>query len=58
VESGVKAAVCEGGQLELRELVTHRVPLARLAEAVRLMLERRAVEVYVTPMGAGAPAGR
>lgn len=30
-------------------LITHRVPLAGLAEGVELMRGRRAVKVYVTP---------
>jgi L-iditol 2-dehydrogenase len=37
------------GEVTVDGLITHRVPLARLAEGVALMRERRAVKVYVTP---------
>jgi L-iditol 2-dehydrogenase len=37
------------GKVEVEGLVTHRVPLARLAEGVDLMRRREALKVYVTP---------
>jgi L-iditol 2-dehydrogenase len=37
------------GAVTVDWLVTHRLPLARLAEGVELMKEQRAVKVYVTP---------
>jgi L-iditol 2-dehydrogenase len=37
------------GKVEVAGLVTHRLPLARLAEAVELMRTRQALKVYVTP---------
>jgi L-iditol 2-dehydrogenase len=37
------------GKIEVDILITHRVPLARLAEGVDLMRRREAVKVYVTP---------
>jgi L-iditol 2-dehydrogenase len=37
------------GKVEVAGLVTHRLPLARLAEGVELMRTRRALKVYVTP---------
>jgi len=37
------------GKVEVAGLVSHRLPLARLAEAVELMRTRQALKVYVTP---------
>jgi L-iditol 2-dehydrogenase len=37
------------GKVEVARLVSHRLPLARLAEAVDLMRKRQALKVYVTP---------
>jgi L-iditol 2-dehydrogenase len=37
------------GEVTVDGLITHRVPLAGLAEGVELMRGRRAVKVYVTP---------
>ena len=37
------------GKIEVDILITHRVPLARLAEGVDLMRRREALKVYVTP---------
>lgn len=37
------------GKVEVAGLVTHRLPLARLAEGVELMRTRQALKVYVTP---------
>lgn len=37
------------GALALDDLVTHRVPLDRLAEGVELMCRREALKVFVTP---------
>jgi L-iditol 2-dehydrogenase len=37
------------GKIEVAGLITHRVPLARLAEGVDLMRRREALKVYVTP---------
>lgn len=37
------------GKVEVDRLITHRVPLERLAEAVELMRGRQALKVYVTP---------
>jgi len=37
------------GKVEVDGLVTHRLPLGRLAEGVELMRQRRALKVYVTP---------
>lgn len=36
------------GQVQVEGLVTHRLPLSRLAEGVALALDRRAVKVFVT----------
>jgi L-iditol 2-dehydrogenase len=38
-----------GGAVEVEPLVTHRVPLERLASGVDLMRRRQALKVYVTP---------
>jgi threonine dehydrogenase-like Zn-dependent dehydrogenase len=35
--------------VEVDGLITHRVPLERLAEGVELMRRREALKVYVTP---------
>lgn len=37
------------GKVEVDRLITHRLPLERLAEAVELMRTREAMKVYVTP---------
>jgi L-iditol 2-dehydrogenase len=37
------------GKVEVEDLITHRVPLARLADGVELMRRREALKVYVTP---------
>ncbi|HEU4369920.1 MAG TPA: alcohol dehydrogenase catalytic domain-containing protein [Methylomirabilota bacterium] len=37
------------GKVEVGRLITHRVPLERLAEGVELMRRREALKVYVTP---------
>jgi L-iditol 2-dehydrogenase len=37
------------GKIDVERLVSHRVPLDRLAEGVDLVRQRRAVKVYVTP---------
>jgi L-iditol 2-dehydrogenase len=37
------------GKVEVEGLITHRVPLARLADGVDLMRRREALKVYVTP---------
>ena len=37
------------GKVEVARLVSHRLPLARLAEAVELMRKRQALKVYITP---------
>lgn len=37
------------GKVDVAGLISHRVPLARLAEGVELMRRREAVKVYVTP---------
>jgi L-iditol 2-dehydrogenase len=37
------------GKVEVDRLVTHRLPLERLAEGVELMRRREALKVYVTP---------
>jgi L-iditol 2-dehydrogenase len=37
------------GKVEAHGLITHRVPLERLAEGVELMRRRQALKVYVTP---------
>jgi L-iditol 2-dehydrogenase len=37
------------GKVDVTGLVTHRLPLAQLAEGVRLMRSREALKVYVTP---------
>jgi L-iditol 2-dehydrogenase len=37
------------GKVEVERLITHRLPLARLAEGVELMRRREALKVYVTP---------
>jgi L-iditol 2-dehydrogenase len=42
-------ALLEGGRVTVGGLITHRLPLARLAEAVTLMRRQEAVKVYVTP---------
>lgn len=36
------------GQIQVEGLITHRLPLSRLAEGVALMVERQAVKVFVT----------
>jgi L-iditol 2-dehydrogenase len=38
-----------GGAVEVSRLITHRVPLERLAAGVDLMRRREALKVYVTP---------
>jgi len=38
-----------GGAIEVERLITHRVPLERLASGVDLMRRREALKVYVTP---------
>lgn len=38
-----------GGAVRTAELVTHRVPLARLADGVALVQRQQALKVYVTP---------
>lgn len=42
-------ALIAGGGVRTEDLVTHRLPLARLAEGVDLMRRREALKVYVTP---------
>jgi L-iditol 2-dehydrogenase len=37
------------GKVEVDGLITHRLPLERLAEGVELMRRREALKVYVTP---------
>jgi L-iditol 2-dehydrogenase len=37
------------GKVEVERLITHRLPLERLAEGVELMRRREALKVYVTP---------
>ncbi|HEY7521452.1 MAG TPA: alcohol dehydrogenase catalytic domain-containing protein [Methylomirabilota bacterium] len=37
------------GKVDVDRLISHRLPLARLAEAVELMQTRAALKVYVTP---------
>jgi L-iditol 2-dehydrogenase len=37
------------GKVDVAGLISHRLPLARLAEGVELMRTRRALKVYVTP---------
>ena len=37
------------GKIEVERLITHRLPLDRLAEGVDLMRRREALKVYVTP---------
>src|SRR5262249_41523169 len=37
------------GKVDVEELVSHRMPLERLAEGVDLMRRRQALKVYVTP---------
>jgi L-iditol 2-dehydrogenase len=37
------------GKVEVGRLITHRLPLERLAEGVELMRRRQALKVYVTP---------
>jgi L-iditol 2-dehydrogenase len=37
------------GKIDVAGLVSHRLPLARLAEGVELMRRRQALKVYVTP---------
>ena len=37
------------GKIEVDRLISHRLPLARLAEGVDLMRRREALKVYVTP---------
>jgi L-iditol 2-dehydrogenase len=37
------------GKIEVEDLVSHRLPLERLAEGVELMRRRQALKVYVTP---------
>jgi len=37
------------GKVDVEALVTHRLPLERLAEGVELMRRREALKVYVTP---------
>jgi L-iditol 2-dehydrogenase len=37
------------GKIDVERLVSHRLPLDRLAEGVDLVRQRRAVKVYVTP---------
>jgi L-iditol 2-dehydrogenase len=37
------------GKVEVDRLITHRLPLERLAEGVELMRRREAMKVYVTP---------
>jgi L-iditol 2-dehydrogenase len=37
------------GKVDVEALITHRLPLARLAEGVELMRRREALKVYVTP---------
>jgi L-iditol 2-dehydrogenase len=38
-----------GGSIDVARLITHRVPLASLADGVDLMRRREALKVYVTP---------
>lgn len=42
-------ALIAAGAVRTDELITHRLPLARLAEGVDLMRRREALKVYVTP---------
>jgi L-iditol 2-dehydrogenase len=37
------------GKVDVEGLVSHRMPLERLAEGVELMRRRQALKVYVTP---------
>jgi threonine dehydrogenase-like Zn-dependent dehydrogenase len=37
------------GEVDVSALITHRVPLARVAEGVDLMRRREALKVFVTP---------
>ncbi|HTO13535.1 MAG TPA: alcohol dehydrogenase, partial [Candidatus Binatia bacterium] len=37
------------GKVDVERLITHRLPLDRLAEGVELMRRREALKVYVTP---------
>jgi L-iditol 2-dehydrogenase len=37
------------GKVDVGDLITHRLPLGQLAEAVELMRRREALKVYVTP---------
>ena len=37
------------GKVEVNGLISHRLPLARLADGVELMRKRQALKVYVTP---------
>jgi L-iditol 2-dehydrogenase len=37
------------GKVDVADLITHRLPLERLAEGVELMRRREALKVYVTP---------
>ena len=37
------------GKVEVERLITHRLPLERLADGVELMRRREALKVYVTP---------
>jgi len=37
------------GKVDVEGLVSHRMPLERLAEGVDLMRRRQALKVYVTP---------
>ena len=37
------------GKVTVDGLITHRLPLARLAHAVELMQKQEAVKVYITP---------
>jgi len=39
----------DGGAVEVDRLITHRVPLEKLAAGVDLMRRREALKVYVTP---------
>jgi L-iditol 2-dehydrogenase len=38
-----------GGEVTVEPLITHRLPLDRLADAVDLVRRRQALKVYVTP---------
>jgi L-iditol 2-dehydrogenase len=37
------------GKVDVSGLISHRLPLARLADGVELMRKRQALKVYVTP---------